>query len=58
MGIEPYDDIGDEENMHNIPLSMHKRQSNRNHQEEFDPMDFETIFLIGFNENLFDVQDQ
>ena len=59
MGIEQYDDIGDEENMHNVPLSMQKRQSKNLPQNTYrDPMDFETIFLIGFNENLFNVQDQ
>ena len=56
MGIEAYDDIGDEENMHNVPLSMKKRQSKNTYGRE--PMDFETIFLIGYNENLFNVQDQ
>jgi hypothetical protein len=58
MGIEAHDDIGDEENMHNVPLSMMKRQSRNTTPLYNDPMDFETIFLIGFNENLFDVQDQ
>lgn len=53
MGIEAYDDIGDEENMHNVPLSMKKRQSKNTYDRE--PMDFETIFLIGYNENLFNV---
>jgi hypothetical protein len=56
MGIDAYDDIGDEENLHNVPLSMKKRET-RPSPEPSDPMDFETIFLIGFNENLFDVQD-
>jgi hypothetical protein len=58
MGIDAHNmDIGDEENFHNVPSSMEKRQS-RNAAEFNNPMDFETIFLIGFNENLFDVQDQ
>lgn len=59
MGMEPFDDIGDEENMHNVPLSMKRRESRNQPKITFrDPMDFETIFLIGFNENLFNVQDQ
>ena len=58
MGIEAYDDIGDEENMHNVPLSMKKTRSRGATPQYNDPMDFETIFLIGYNENLFDVQDQ